>query len=85
MIHLINCRNATLLLEQQSSQAVPKGQGASLWLHLRLCRYCKRYSRQSIQIAEWARASAVARAQAGPALSATAKERMRERLVAAAG
>lgn len=85
MLRLINCRHATLLIEQRQDPAAPRTERASLWLHLRLCRYCKRYSRQSIQIAEWARASAVARAQAGPALSATAKERMRERLVAAAG
>ena len=83
MLRLINCQHATLLIEQRQDPAMPRRERVSLWLHLHLCSYCKRYSQQSIQIAEWARASAVARAAAGPALSAAAKERMRERLVAA--
>ena len=85
MLRLINCRHATLLIEQHQDPALPRRERASLWLHLHLCVSCKRYAQQSILVAEWARASAAARAQAGPALSATAKERMRERLAAAAG
>ncbi|MFC6222744.1 hypothetical protein ACFP2F_05780 [Hymenobacter artigasi] len=83
MLRLINCQHATLLIEQRQDPAMPQRERASLWLHLHLCPYCKRYSRQSILIAEWARASAAGRAQAGPGLSAAAKERMREQLVAA--
>ncbi|MCI1186662.1 hypothetical protein MON38_04475 [Hymenobacter sp. DH14] len=83
MLRLINCRHATLLLEQRQDPTLPRRERASLWLHLHICRYCKRYSQQTLLIAEWARASATARAQAGPALSEAAKERMRERLVAA--
>ena len=83
MLRLINCQHATLLIEQRQDPAMPRRERASLWLHLRLCPYCKRYSQQTILIAEWARASAAARSQAGPTLSAAAKERMRERLVAA--
>ncbi len=85
MLRLINCRHATLLIEQHQHPAAPRRERASLWLHLRLCPYCQRYSEQSLLIAEWARAAAVARVQAGPALSAAAKERMRAHLVAAAG
>ena len=83
MLRLITCQHATLLIEQQQDPAPPHRERASLWLHLRLCPSCKRYAQQSIQIAAWARASAVARAQVGPALSPAAKERMRERLAAA--
>lgn len=83
MLRLINCQHATLLIEQRQDPATPRRERAHLWLHLHLCPHCKRYSRQSILIAEWARASAAGRAQAGPGLSAAAKERMRERLVAA--
>ena len=72
-----------MLIEQRQDPAMPRRERASLWLHLRLCLYCKRYSQQAILIAEWARASVAARAQAGPALSPAAKERMREQLVAA--
>lgn len=83
MLRLINCQHATLLIEQHQDPAMPRRERASLWLHLHLCPSCKRYSKQTILIAEWARASVAARTQAGPALSAVARERMRERLVAA--
>ena len=83
MLRLINCRHATLLIEQRTDLALPRRERTSLWLHLHLCPYCKRYSRQSALIAGWARASAAARATAGPVLSEAAKERMRQRLAAA--
>ncbi len=72
-----------MLLEQQADQPVPKRLMASLWLHLRYCPYCNRYAKQTVQIAQWARASASARAGGSDAvLSAAAKERMRQRLAA---
>ena len=83
MLRLITCQNATMLLEQQADQPVPKLQGVSLWLHLRYCPCCNRYAKQTVLIAEWARASATARTTAGPFLSEVAKQRMRERLAAA--
>ena len=83
MLRLITCQHATLLLEQQADQAVPKPERASLWLHLRYCPYCSRYAKQTVLIAEWARASAAARAADGPLLSDAAKERMRQQLAAA--
>ena len=84
MLRLITCQHATTLIEQREDAAMPRRGRASLWLHLHLCPYCKRYSQQTVLVAEWARASAAARAQAGgPVLSEAAKERMRERLVAA--
>ena len=83
MLRLITCRHATLLIEQRQDPALPRRERASLWLHLHLCPYCKRYSQQTVLIAEWARTSATARAQAGPALSPESKERMREQLAAA--
>ncbi|GAB3873722.1 hypothetical protein GCM10028824_25780 [Hymenobacter segetis] len=83
MLRLINCQHATMLLEQQADHALAREQRVNLWLHLRYCPYCNRYAKQTVLIAEWARASAAARAQAGPVLSEAAKERMRERLAAA--
>jgi hypothetical protein len=83
MLRLITCQHATLLLEQQADHAVPRPERASLWLHLRYCPYCNRYARQTVLIAEWARASGAARAAGGAVLSDTAKQRMRERLSAA--
>ena len=83
MLRLINCQHATLLVEQQAGQVLARGQRASLWLHLRYCPYCNRYAKQTVLIAEWARASADARATAGPQLSEAAKQRMRERLAEA--
>lgn len=72
-----------MLLEQQADQPVPKELRASLWLHLRICPYCSRYARQTVLIATWARAAALARAGASEGLSEGAKERMRQRLAAA--
>lgn len=84
MLRLITCQNATRLLDQRPDRTLPWGPRASLWLHLRYCPYCKRYAKQTVLLAEWARASASAQEQAGPGLSATAKQRMRERLAAGA-
>ncbi len=72
-----------MLLEQQADLPLGRGQRASLWLHLRYCPYCSRYAKQTVLIAEWARASASARASSGMVLSDAAKQRMRERLAAA--
>ena len=72
-----------MLLEKQADQLVPRSLRASLWLHLRYCPYCSRYAKQTVLIAEWARASAATRASSNIALSDTAKQRMRERLAAA--
>ena len=82
MLRLITCQNATMLLEQQADQPVPKPLGVSLWLHLRYCSCCNRYAKQTVLIAEWARASATVRTTVGPFLSEAAKKRMRERLAA---
>ena len=83
MLRLINCQNATLLLEQQAGQDLAREQRVNLWLHLRYCPHCNRYAKQTVLIAEWAKASAAARATAAPSLSEAAKQRMRERLAAA--
>lgn len=81
MLRIITCQNATMLVEQQAEQLVPKPWRASLWLHLRYCPYCRRYAKQTALIAEWARAAGAARATS-PALPEAAKERMRQRLAA---
>ena len=83
MLRLITCQSATLLLEQQPEGLVPKEMRSSLWLHLRYCLYCNRYAKQSVLIAEMARAAAAARETSGPALPEAAKERMRQRLAEA--
>ena len=83
MLRLITCQHATLLVEQRADHAVPRPERASLWLHLRYCYHCNRYAKQSVLIAEWARAAGAARTNSGPALPDAAKQRMRERLTAA--
>jgi len=83
MLRLITCQNATMLLEQQADHAASKSMPTSLWLHLRYCPYCNRYAKQTVLIAEWAKASATTRANSDMALSEAAKQRMRERLAAA--
>jgi hypothetical protein len=83
MLRLITCQNATMLLEQQADQPASESMPASLWLHLRYCPYCKRYAKQTVLIAEWARAAAASRVSSDLALSEATKQRMRERLAAA--
>lgn len=83
MLRLITCQNATLLLEQQVDQPLARAVRVGLWLHLRYCPYCSRYAQQTVLVAEWARTAAAARATTGPGLPEAAKERMRQRLVAA--
>ena len=83
MLRLLNCQNATLLLEQQADQALAREQRVHLWLHLRYCPHCNRYAKQTVLIAEWAKAAATARTSTAPPLSEAAKQRMRERLAAA--
>ena len=80
MLRLITCQHATLMLEKRAGHALPQGVRASLWLHLRYCAYCNRYAKQTMQIAEWARASAGGQVGAGTGLSHEAKQRMREQL-----
>ena len=84
MLRLITCQSATRLLDQRPDHALTWGPRASLWLHLRYCPYCNRYAKQTVLMAEWARAVATSREQTGPELSAAAKQRMRERLAAGA-
>lgn len=83
MLRLITCQNATRLLDQQPDRALSWGPRASLWVHLRYCPYCQRYAKQTVLMAEWARAAAARRASSGGALSDAAKERMRARLAEA--
>ncbi|PJJ48102.1 anti-sigma factor family protein [Hymenobacter chitinivorans] len=79
MLRIISCHQATLLLEQRADQALPPVDRRSLWLHLRYCPYCSRYARQTVLLAELARAAAVARPEL-PGLSAEARQRLQERL-----
>ncbi|WP_210114338.1 anti-sigma factor family protein [Hymenobacter aquaticus] len=78
MLRIISCQRATLLLEQRAEAALPPTERNSLWLHLRYCPYCRRYARQTVLIAELARAATAAPEQAG--LSAEARQRLQERL-----
>jgi hypothetical protein len=72
-----------MLLEQHADQPASKSMPASLWLHLRYCPYCNRYAKQTVLIAEWAKAAATASTNSGAALPEAVKQRMRERLAAA--
>lgn len=82
MLRLITCQNATLLLERQSDRSLPVLARLGLRLHLHYCPYCRRYARQTVLIAAWARAAAAGRVSGGAGLSAEAKERMRRQLAA---
>lgn len=82
MLRLITCRHATLLLDQRADLPLAGRDRRSLWLHLRLCPLCQRYSEQTVLIARLARASAARRANEGPGLPETTKARLRTLLAA---
>ena len=79
MLRLISCQRATLLIEQRADQRLPPLARNSLCVHLRYCPYCQRYARQTVVLAELARASATPASEL-PGLPPEARQRLREQL-----
>lgn len=77
MLRFISCQQATLLIEQQADHTLPTTDRKSLWLHLRYCPYCSRYSKQSPLLNKLAKSAADQRA----ALSDEARERLQQHLL----
>lgn len=75
MLRLITCQHATMLLEQRADAPLEPTDRRSLWLHLRLCPLCQRYSIQTVLVAQLARAAAAPRSTA-PGLSVAARRRI---------
>ena len=52
---MLNCQQATLLIERTTSQPQRVGTLMPLRVHLRLCCLCSRYQQQTLLIAQTAR------------------------------
>jgi len=76
-----DCRAAVRAQSEQLDRPLPWSRRLGLWLHLRLCRWCRRYGRQIRFLRTAAQAQAeVPAAGTAPQLSAAARERIRRRL-----
>lgn len=78
MLRIVSCQQTTLLLEQQADGPLATRARRSVWLHLRYCPYCRRYSTQTLALVTLARAAATLPAAFG--LAPAARERLRQRL-----
>jgi hypothetical protein len=78
------CRRAVRLQSEAMDHPLTLRQRSGLWLHLRLCRWCRRYGRHLDFIRAAGRQQAEADRQApAPQLSPEARERLRRRLAEA--
>lgn len=55
MSALFNCNEATLLIEKRAELPLSATERASVWAHLSMCVLCRRYSRQTVLVAQLAR------------------------------
>jgi hypothetical protein len=77
----LNCRQASRAQSEQMDHPLPRATRLGLWLHLLLCKWCRRYGRQIRFLRESAHAHEEEFTKAGPPqLSAQARERIKQRL-----
>lgn len=50
---MIHCRKATEFVERRDLQPLSMGERAGLWFHMRICKYCQAYAKQSEAIDLW--------------------------------
>jgi hypothetical protein len=75
------CREAVRAQSEQLDHPLPPMQRLGLWLHLRLCVWCRRYGHQIHLLHDQAKDHAEALAEANPqTLSAGARERIKRKL-----
>ena len=46
LTHVLSCKEASRLLSQGQDRALTAGERVKLWLHLRICIACTRFSQQ---------------------------------------
>jgi len=76
---LPNCRAAARLQSEALDRPLPAGQKFGLWLHLLMCRWCRRYGWQIRFLRDAAHEHPDELAAATP-LSAAARARIKQRL-----
>jgi hypothetical protein len=78
----LDCHAASRAQSEKLDHPLPPAARVGLWIHLRLCQWCRRYGRQVHFLGEAARNHPEKLAENKPlALSAAARERIKQRLV----
>lgn len=81
---MLSCKDVTRLVSESMDRSLPPGKRIGVRIHLLLCRFCARYERQLLLIRETVRLFVAEeekpRGAQGDALSAEAKERIRNSL-----
>jgi len=76
-----NCRSAARTQSEMLDHPLTWSRRLGLWLHVLICRWCRRYGRQLRYLRSVAQTQGEAPASAPPPkLSAAARERIRQRL-----
>lgn len=77
----LNCREASRAQSEQLDHPLPRATRIGLWLHLIICKWCRRYGKQIRFLRETAHEHPGELTEAAPQqLSAPARERIKERL-----
>jgi len=78
---MMNCRAASRAQSELLDHPLPRATRAGLWLHLLMCKWCRRYSQQLQFLHKSCQAHEEKLTQAAPGqLSTAARERIKQRL-----
>lgn len=78
---LMSCRQAARAQSERLEHPLPRAQSLGLWLHLLICRWCRRYGHQIKFLSQAAREHPDHHTHAHPAkLSPEARDRIKQRL-----
>ena len=80
---MLSCRQVSRLVSQSMEARLPWYQRVGVRFHLLYCVWCRRYAAQLQFLRKAAKVLDTGAADATPALSAEAKEKMRQRLAEA--
>ncbi|TAK17215.1 MAG: zf-HC2 domain-containing protein [Acidobacteria bacterium] len=64
---MMKCREVSTLVSTGDVETAPLGRRMRVWLHIAMCRHCRRFRRQLEQLRQRARAAADEAAAAMPA------------------
>jgi len=81
---MLSCKDVTQLISESMDRSLPLGKRIGVRIHLLVCRFCKRYERQLLQIRETVKQLVTGEETPGEAffepLSDGARERIRQSL-----
>ena len=79
MLMMPNCRETSRLVSESMDRKLPLFKRLVVWLHLRMCKYCRRFEQQLLKLRQISRHinQHIERLDASISLSDEARERMR--------